>query len=127
MESKKMGSAVLFGVATIFVIALITSVIFSLLLKFTSLNEKSIYWFVLVLSFLTLFIGGFVSGGKGQSKGWLLGASTGLCYSFIVFLIQFLGYDQIFTTQQFMFHGGFIASAVLGGVFGVNMTSNRQS
>ncbi|WP_078413887.1 TIGR04086 family membrane protein [Priestia abyssalis] len=127
MEGKRMGSAILFGVMTIFVIALITSVIFSLLLRFTNLNEQSIQWFVLVLSFLTLFIGGFVSGGKGQSKGWLLGASTGLCYSFIVFLIQFLGYDQLFTAQQFMFHGAFIAVAVLGGVFGVNIASNRQS
>lgn len=127
MESKRMGSAVLFGVVTIFVIALITSLIFSLLLKFTGLTEQSIYWFVFALSFLTLFIGGFVSGGKGQSKGWLLGASTGLCYSFIVFLIQFLGYDQVFTAQQFLFHGGSIAVAILGGVFGVNMTSNRQS
>lgn len=127
MEGKRMGIAVVRGVVTIFVIALITSLIFSLLLKFTSLNEKSIYWFILVLSFLTPFIGGFVSGGKGQSKGWLLGASTGLCYSFIVFLIQFLGYDQIFTAKQFLFHGGFIAAAVLGGVFGVNMTSHRQS
>lgn len=121
-----MGSAILFGVMTIFVIALMTSFIFSLLLKFTGLTEDSIEWFMLTLSFIALFIGGFVSGGKGQSKGWLLGASTGLSYSFIVFLIQFLGYDQPFTTQQLLFHGGFIATAVLGGVFGVNMTAKRQ-
>jgi putative membrane protein (TIGR04086 family) len=125
MESKRMGSAVLFGVGTIFSLALVIGLLFSLLLKFTSLNEQSIHWSVLILSFLTLFIGGFVSGGKGQSKGWLLGAATGLCYSFTVFLIQFLGYDELFTPQQFMFHGGFIASAVLGGVFGVNLTGKK--
>ncbi|MFC3883058.1 TIGR04086 family membrane protein [Bacillus songklensis] len=126
MESKRMGSAILFGVMTIFIIALMTSFVFSLLLKFTNLTESSIQWFVLVLSFIALFIGGFVSGGKGQSKGWLLGASTGLFYSFIVFLIQFLGYDQTFTPQQLLFHGGFIATSVLGGVLGVNMTMKRQ-
>jgi putative membrane protein (TIGR04086 family) len=126
VESKRMGSAILFGVMTIFVIALMTSFIFSLLLKFTGLTEDSIEWFMLTLSFIALFIGGFVSGGKGQSKGWLLGASTGLSYSFIVFLIQFLGYDQTFTPRQLLFHGGFIATAVLGGVFGVNMTAKRQ-
>ncbi|MBO1514797.1 TIGR04086 family membrane protein [Metabacillus bambusae] len=127
METKKWGKAILYGLITIFVIALATSLIFSLLLKFTSLTESSIAWLLLGLSVLAMFIGGFVAGGKGQEKGWLIGGVTAILYSLIIFLFQFLGYGHIFTMEQTMYHGGFLVVAMLGGVFGVNMTSSRAS
>jgi putative membrane protein (TIGR04086 family) len=127
VETKKWGKAILYGLITIFVIALATSLIFSLLLKFTSLTESSITWLLLGLSILAMFIGGFVAGGKGKEKGWLIGGVTAILYSLIIFLFQFLGYGSIFTMEQTMYHGGFLVVAMLGGVFGVNMTSSRAS
>ncbi|MGM0874395.1 MAG: TIGR04086 family membrane protein [Bacillota bacterium] len=127
METKKWGKAILYGLITIFVIALVTSLVFSLLLKFTSLTESSITWLLLGLSVLAMFIGGFVAGGNGKEKGWLVGGVTALLYTLIIFLFQFLGYGQIFSMEQTMYHGGFLVVAMLGGVFGVNMTSSRAS
>ncbi|WP_226667236.1 TIGR04086 family membrane protein [Metabacillus litoralis] len=127
METKKWGKAILYGLMTIFIMALVTSLIFSLLLKFTNLTESSITWVLLGISVLTLFIGGFVAGGNGKEKGWLVGGITALLYSIIILLFKFLGHGQIFTSVELMYHGGFLLVAMFGGVFGVNMASSRAS
>src|SRR5690606_1556554 len=120
---RKLGVAMVYGVVAIFLIVIVSSLLISLLLKFTSLQESSISWVILGASFVALFVGGFVSGGKGKEKGWLIGGGTGLLYSMIVFLVQFLGYDASFTAEQIMYHAGFLAAAIIGGIFGVNMTT----
>lgn len=125
MESKRLGFAVLSGVVTIFVIAILTGLVFSTLLRFTSLQEASVAWIILTLSFVALFIGGFVSGGKGKEKGWLLGAATGGMYTLVIFLFQYLGNDMLFTMSQLLFHTAFVGVAALGGIIGVNLTSSR--
>ncbi|WP_226526343.1 TIGR04086 family membrane protein [Metabacillus niabensis] len=125
METKKWGKAILFGLITIFVMALVTSLIFSLLLKFTSLTESSITWLILGLSILALFIGGFVAGGNGKEKGWLIGGITAILFSLIILLFKFLGHGEIFSVQELMYHGGFLLVAMLGGIFGVNLSSSR--
>lgn len=127
MESKKWGKAILYGLITIFVVALATSLIITSLLKFTSLSESSITWLLLGISVFALFIGGFVAGGNGKEKGWLIGGITALLYSLIIFLFKFLGHSQLFTMEETMYHAGFLLVAMVGGVFGVNLTSARAS
>ncbi|MCA1318787.1 TIGR04086 family membrane protein [Bacillus tianshenii] len=127
MESKRLGLAIMYGLITIFMFAIATSLLFSLLLRFTSLQESSVAWIILTLSFITLFIGGFVSGGKGREKGWMLGGATGGAYSLIIFLFQYLGNDSLFSMNQLFFHLGFIAVAMLGGIIGVNLSGGKIS
>lgn len=81
----------------------------------------------MALSFFSLFIGGFISGGKGKKQGWLLGGGTGLIYTLIVFLYQFLGLDTLFTTKQLIYNGCFIVTAMMGGILGVNMSGGASS
>lgn len=118
-------AAILYGVITTFVIVLTTSIVLSLLLRFTNIQESSLTWVILTLSFFALFIGGFVSGGKGKQKGWLVGGGTGVLFTLLVFLVQFLGYQASFSIEQMAYHIGYIIIAVLGGVIGVNMTGKR--
>ncbi|AZB43765.1 TIGR04086 family membrane protein [Bacillus sp. FJAT-42376] len=125
METKKWGKAILSGLIAIFSAAVAISLIFSLLLKFTGMTERSIQWMLLALSFITLFIGGFIAGGKGKEKGWLLGGMTALCYTLIILLFQFLGFGSALKPMQFLYHAGFLAIAMLGGMIGVNMSSDR--
>ena len=126
MGSKKLGVAVLYGVTTIFVIALFTSLLLSLILRFTNVQESSLTWIILGISFIALFIGGFVSGGKGKEKGWLIGGMTGLVYTLIIFLFQYLGFDSSFTMEETLYHLGFLGAASIGGIFGVNVMSNSK-
>jgi putative membrane protein (TIGR04086 family) len=118
---KKMGLALVFGITTILGIIMITSFIISLILKFTNLQENSVSWVLLAMTFLALFFGGLVSGGKGKVKGWLSGGATGLLFTFIVFIFQYLGYDQPFSMQQILYHIGLLLISTIGGIIGVNL------
>ncbi|MBP2240554.1 putative membrane protein (TIGR04086 family) [Cytobacillus eiseniae] len=126
-DSKNIGSGVLFGLIIVFVLAIVCSLIISLILTFTSLQESSVQFVVTAVSFVSLFIGGFVSGGKGKQKGWMLGGLTGLSYSLIIFLFQYLGHDSLFNLQQIIYHVCYILTAMMGGILGVNMTNKSRA
>ncbi|WP_083402055.1 TIGR04086 family membrane protein [Bacillus sp. MUM 116] len=127
MESKSFGTSVLYGLIFIFVFAAISSLIVSLILKFTYTREASLQYIITALSFIALFGGGFLSGGKRKEKGWLIGGVTGLIYSLIVFLFQYLGYDKLFTFDQIIYHTCYTLIAMMGGILGVNIATNNNS
>ncbi|WP_367949336.1 TIGR04086 family membrane protein [Bacillus sp. FJAT-29790] len=117
----------LFGIIAVFLLAIISSLLFSLLLKFTSLQESSLHFVITAISFIALFAGGFISGGKGKQKGWLLGGLTGLIYSIIIFLFQYLGHDSLFNMQQIVYHTCYMLTAMMGGILGVNMSTKSRA
>ncbi|SFQ78504.1 MULTISPECIES: TIGR04086 family membrane protein [unclassified Bacillus (in: firmicutes)] len=127
MESKTFGKALLYGLITIFFFAMVSSIIFSLILRFTSVQEGSLHYIVTAISFVGIFGGGFISGGKGKHKGWLIGGVTGTAYSFIILLFQYLGYDELFSTEQVIYHVCYILICMMGGILGVNMNSNTRN
>lgn len=72
-----------------------------------------------------MFVGGFISGGKGKEKGWMLGGATGLLFTAFVVLFQYLGYDSAFTLKEMIYHLCFIVTAMMGGILGVNISNSR--
>ncbi|WP_044894673.1 TIGR04086 family membrane protein [Bacillus alveayuensis] len=122
----RLGKAVLYGMATIFVLALIVSFVLSLILKFTNASEATFAWIAFTCSLISFFIGGFVAGGKGQEKGWLAGGFTSVLFTLLVFLFQFLGFDELFTVQQWLYHLAFLIAAMCGGIIGVNISASRN-
>ncbi|MDN4526261.1 TIGR04086 family membrane protein [Fictibacillus fluitans] len=125
MNARHMFSAMIKGVAAILVAIIISSLILSLLLRFTSFTELSLKWVTTGLSFLSLFIGGFLSGKKGKEKGMMLGIGTALLFSLFVFLVQYLGYQTTFTSTQYLYHGIFLLLCMLGSIMGVNVSSHK--
>jgi putative membrane protein (TIGR04086 family) len=123
--SARMFSAMLSGLIVVLGIILTCSIIISLLLRFTSLSESSFTWIIIGLSFLALFLGGFVSGKKGKEKGWFLGAGTGFLFSILVFLVQYLGYQIQFDSLQYLYHFGYMLVSLIGGILGVNLANQR--
>lgn len=115
-------SSLFYGWITILSIILVTSFILAFLLRFTELNEPTLSWVTLVVGLFAFFSGGLIAGMKGKSKGWMAGMITGGGMTLFIFLIQYLGYKQGFTFEQFLFHTGYIFAAMLGGVIGVNLT-----
>jgi putative membrane protein (TIGR04086 family) len=116
----------LYGLIFIFLFAIVSSLIFSLILKFTSVKETQLQYIITAFSFIALFGGGFLSGGKRKEKGWLIGAVTGIIFSLIVLLSQFLGYDRLFNAEQVIYHICYILIAMMGGILGVNVSSNSR-
>ncbi|MFJ7974777.1 TIGR04086 family membrane protein [Peribacillus sp. NPDC096379] len=120
-----MGTAILHGVGVIFILVILFSFIFAMILRFTSVTESSLTYIIMALSFITLFIGGFVSGGKGKKQGLLLGSGTGMLYVLIILMFQYLGHDSLFSLKQWIHQGCFVVTAMMGGVLGVNMSSSQ--
>lgn len=116
-----MSVAIIYGVTSIFSFAIIASLIFSILLRFTTLTESSLSVIMLIVTFLSLFIGGFISGGKGKKQGILLGGGTGILYLVIIILFQYLGHDSQFSANQWIYYICFLITATMGGILGVNM------
>ncbi|MDL4841634.1 TIGR04086 family membrane protein [Aquibacillus rhizosphaerae] len=125
--AKSRFSALLWGWIVTFVIMLCASLILSLLLRFTSLGSSTLSWTTLAVSIIALFSGGLVAGLKGKEKGWILGAGIGVGFTLFILLYQYLGYRNGFSTNQMIHHGGFLLAALLGGVFGVNMSTDKES
>ena len=126
-ESKNIGSAVVMGTIAIFIFAIVSSLLFASLLRFTSLQESSVQFIITAISFISIFMGGFISGGKGKQKGWMLGGLTGLLYSVTIFLFQFLGLDHLFNFEQIVYHICYILIAMMGGILGVNLSENSRA
>jgi putative membrane protein (TIGR04086 family) len=126
-ESKKIGYAVLYGTISIFIFAIISSFIFSFILRFTALQETSIQYVITAMSFIALFIGGFIAGGKGQQKGWFLGGLTGFIYALFIFLYQFLGLDSLFNVEQIIYYVCYILISMMGGILGVNLSGKSRT
>lgn len=124
MAYRGMFSSMLYGLVVIFILALSFSLIVSLLLTFSSLTESSFTWIILGVSFLTLFIGGLVSGAKSKQKGWITGAGTAFLFTLVTFLVQYLGYNIGFSTEQYLYHGGYLLCAAIGGIIGVNISGD---
>ncbi|GAF65901.1 TIGR04086 family membrane protein [Alkalihalobacillus trypoxylicola] len=121
MLARSYAPAVVFGLFTIFVIAIVFSLVASLLLSMTNLTEHSLDWLIKVVAFIAILMGGMVAGAKSKSKGLLIGALTTILFTLVIFLAQYLGYDQAFTTEQYLYHGGYLLVGAFGGMIGVNL------
>ncbi|RFU71716.1 TIGR04086 family membrane protein [Peribacillus saganii] len=127
IETKKLGTAVVYGVLSIFIFGAATSLIFSLFLRFSSMDESSLTYVIMAASFISLFIGGFISGGKGKRQGWVLGGGTGLLYTLIILLFHYLGHDALFTMKQWISSICLILTSMMGGILGVNLKSGSRT
>jgi putative membrane protein (TIGR04086 family) len=103
------------------VFMLIGTLLASLLLVFSNVQEDS--WSTLTLGIhgLAMLVGGFIAGKRSSSKGWYHGTMLGLIYAFIVWMIGFLAYDTGFSDQTLYVTLLSIASGAVGGMIGVNM------
>lgn len=124
---SKVFSSVLYGWIFIFGFILSGSFILSFFLKFTEVEFAKSSWITVTISFIALFFGGLTAGIKNKEKGWFIGGLTGISFSVLIFLVQFLGFNESFTGEQLFIHLGFILLSILGGIFGVNLFVGKSS
>lgn len=123
---NRAAKAVFYGLVFIFAIIFIVGLILSFILRFSNVTEQSLQWTTAIITFIALFIGGFIAGGKGKESGWILGGITGLSFVIIVLLIQYLGFNASIELTQLLYHLAYIVTAALGGIIGVNV-SNKST
>lgn len=124
--TKKLSTAIGFGIVTLLILATVTSMIMALLLKFTDMNEGTLAVTIFIIALLSMLISGFTAGKKAQGKGWLVGFSTGLTFTVLVFLVNYLGFSQTLSNSQLLYQLALMGASTLGGIFGVNMSKQNN-
>ncbi|QIW16962.1 TIGR04086 family membrane protein [Bacillus thuringiensis] len=124
--TKKLSTAIGFGIITLLIFASIISVVMALLLKFTDMTEETLAVTIFILALLSMLISGFTAGKKAQGKGWLVGFTTGLTFAILVFLVNYLGFSQTLSNSQLLYQLALMGSSTLGGIFGVNMSKQNN-
>ena len=124
--TKKLSTAIGFGIVILLILATVTSMIMALLLKFTDMNEGTLAVTIFILALLSMLISGFTAGKKAQGKGWLVGFSTGLTFTILVFLVNYLGFSQTVSNSQLLYQLALMGASTLGGIFGVNMSKQNN-
>ncbi|HDR7792133.1 TPA: TIGR04086 family membrane protein [Bacillus luti] len=124
--TKKLSTAIGFGIVTLLILASIISMVMALLLKFTNMTEGTLAVTILILALLSMLISGFTAGKKARGKGWLVGFTTGLTFTTLVFLVNYLGFSQTLSNSQLLYQLALIGASTLGGIFGVNMSKQNN-
>ena len=124
--TKKLSTAIGFGIITLLILASVTSMVIALLLKFTNISEGALTVALFIFAILSMLISGFVAGKKAQGKGWLVGLTTGLTFTILVFLVSYLGFSNSLSKSQLLYQLALMGASTLGGIFGVNMTKRTN-
>ncbi|PEY44476.1 TIGR04086 family membrane protein [Bacillus cereus] len=124
--TKKLSTAIGFGIITLLILASVTSMVIALLLKFTNISEGTLTVTLFILAILSMLISGFVAGKKAQGKGWLVGLTTGITFTILVFLVSYLGFSNSLSKSQLLYQLALMGASTLGGIFGVNMTKRTN-
>lgn len=119
--------SILFGWLGVMAVMVISSIILSLLLRFTDLGESTLQIVTLFISFLALFTGGLIAGLKAKNKGIIVGALTSLLFTFLVFTYRFIGLEVSFSIVEVVHHTAFLLLAMIGGIVGVNLSSGEEA
>lgn len=118
---KKLWMALMYGWIVILFIVLTSSALLALIVRHSDLTQFTFSYVTLIIGLLTLFAGGLAAGLKGKSHGWILGIIVGLGFSLLIFFIQYLGFNELFSIQQTVYHIAYILCAVVGSIIGVNL------
>ena len=113
---KKLGFSFLYIIGTI----LISTFIITILNYFNIISDKVISIFKILITILSLFIGGFYIGKRSNNKGYLEGLKLGLIFSIFLLIFNFLALSNSFKLKYLLFYLIIIISSILGSMIGIN-------
>src|SRR6476469_5047557 len=84
------GMPVLYGLVASFVTALVSILITTLVMGWTSVAEAKLSTITYVLNMAAVVIGSVLSAKQAGNRGWYYGGLTGLCYAVLITLLGLL-------------------------------------
>ncbi|MBL0387478.1 TIGR04086 family membrane protein [Tumebacillus sp. ITR2] len=116
------GTPVLYGLVAAFGTAIISILITTLLMGWTSIAEARLSGITYVLNMVAVVVGSLFAARQAGTRGWYYGALTGLSYAVLITLLGLLMVDgplfnlnNLFQTVLMGLIGAF------GGMIGVNL------
>lgn len=107
------------------VLTLILTFFITLLNYINLINLNIVNIFSYIVPFISFFIGAFLLGKNSISKGWLEGIKLGLICIIILFIFNFLAFNEGYTIQNIILYSIILVSNILGGMIGINTKKDR--
>lgn len=103
-------------------ITMIALLIFAILLTYTNISENYIHLGIIIVTAISILLGGMISTKKIQKKGFLNGMLVGLIYMLTLYIVSGITTSgfQFSTSTIIMFVSSVIAG-IIGGIIGVNI------
>ena len=121
-SSNNMAIRIFKGLLFSFVITLVSIFIFSIILTYSNISESIIPIVIIVITFISIFIGKMIGVRKINKNGMINGAIIGGSYVLLLYFISSLlntGFTLNIYTIIMIVVG--IISGIIGGIIGVNM------
>lgn len=109
------------GLTISFVLSLISIFLFSIILTYSSISENIIPISIILLTFISIFIGAIISTRKTNKNGMINGGAIGGIYVLLLYLISSIintGFDLNVYTIVMIVLG--IIAGLIGGIIGIN-------
>lgn len=113
---------ILKGLGVSYLFTFISFIIFSIILTFSNLSDTTIPSIILIISILGIIIGSATCTKNAASNGLLWGATTGIIYCLILYLLSsvlFVGFS--FNLSTFYLILSSILFGGIGGIIGINL------
>lgn len=104
---------------------LVLTFIITLLNYINIINSTFVNIFSYIIPFLSFLIGAFILGKKSISKGWLEGLKLGLISIFLLFIFNFLAFNEGYNFQNIILYLIVLVSNIIGAMIGINVKKDR--
>lgn len=125
-EIKKKVMAIIKGCAFAIIFSVILLTIYALILVNTNVSENTIMPVVLIITGVSILIGGTISSRKIKKNGLIYGGVVGLVYTFILYLassISMVGFSLSANSLLMLIVS--VITGIIGGIIGVNLSVKK--
>ena len=126
-EWKRKTLCIVKGCAFSIVFSIVLLTIYALLLANTDISENTIMPVVLIITGISILIGGTISSRKIKKNGLIYGGIVGLLYVITLYLassITIVGFSLSMNSLLMLIVG--TITGIIGGIIGVNLSAKRK-
>ena len=110
-----------FGKSLLYI--LVSTLIFTLIVTvfsyFNIVSDKTSNFFLIILTSISMIIGGFMIGKKAKKKRWLDGLKLGFATSLLFILYSIVIFKYNYKISSFIYYIILIISSIFGSILGI--------
>ena len=108
-------------------ITIISLLIFSILLTYTNISEKSIVPVITIITAVSILTGSILSVSKIENRGLFNGALVGLIYILAIYILSsIINKNFAINLNSLILISSAVISGMMGGIIGVNMNNKKR-
>ena len=106
-------------------VTIVLTFIMTLLNYFNIITGSVLTITKIIITFIAIFIGGFIIGKKSKTKGWLEGIKLGIIILIILSIINFLILKVNFEFRIILYDIIILFSCTFGSIIGINLNQQK--